>query len=105
MKTFTFKKISRSKGLAGVAEAGKEYYDIKLDGVEVGIFGRNNSFNAINIRFKIVKKDIMEDGNPNCIWKWITLKYKPISIEEAKRFLKAFNKEIQIEYKLYINKD
>lgn len=105
MKTFTFKKIPHSTGLAGVAEAGKDYYNIKLNGVNVGIFGRNNSHDAINIRLKIVKKDIMEDGNPNCTWKWATVKHKPFSIEEAKRFLKAFNKEIQIEYKLYINKD
>jgi hypothetical protein len=104
MSKFTFKKYPRATGLAGVAEAGREYYDIKLKGIYVGIFGKNHSNEKFDIRFQIIKKDIMEDGNPNCEWKWITLKYKTSSSQEAKDFLIKFSEEIQKKFNLYIDK-
>jgi len=39
------------------------------------------------IRLQVVKKDINEDGNPNCSWKWITLKYEGKTLQETKDFL------------------
>jgi glutamine synthetase adenylyltransferase len=39
------------------------------------------------IRLMVLKSDINEDGNPNCKWKWITLKKKSASLQEAKDWL------------------
>jgi hypothetical protein len=35
----------------------------------------------------VIKKDILEDGNKNCPWKWIQLKQESSSLEEAKEWL------------------
>ncbi len=105
MANFTFKRMPHSTGLARVAEAGEEYYNIKLKDIEIGMFGRRHFRDKIDIRFQILKDDIMEDGNPNCEWKWITLKYHPTSIQETKDFLIKFSKDIQDKFKLYIKED
>jgi hypothetical protein len=102
MSKFTFKKYQKATGLAGVAEAGRENYDIKLNKVIIGGLGRNHSYDKIDIRFKVRKKDIMEDNNPNCEWKWVTLKYKPSSFQEAKDFLIKFSEDIQKQFNLRI---
>ena len=39
------------------------------------------------IRLMVMKKDLMEDKNPNCPWKWIRLKHESESLQEAKDFL------------------
>lgn len=41
------------------------------------------------IRLQVIKKDINENGNPNCKWKWITLKIEFKSLQEAKDFLNS----------------
>lgn len=102
MSKFTFKKHPSARGLASVAEAGKEWVDIKLNGIPVGYLYKCSFSAPIDIRFQVWKKDIMEDGNPNCKWKWITLTYRPPSIQEAKDFLTKFSKEIQEKFKLFI---
>lgn len=43
--------------------------------------------NEAEIRLMIVKNDKINDGNPNCSWMWITLKYKFSSTDEAKQYL------------------
>lgn len=102
MKKFTFKQHPRLTGLAGVAYAGKEWVDIKLNNVIVGNLYKGGSLSQVQIRFKIWKKDIMEDGNPNCKWKWVTLKYNPESIIDAKNYIHKFNNIIQAQLNLYI---
>ncbi len=52
------------------------------------------------IRLKVVKQDIMEDGNANCDWKWITLKAEFKTIDEAKEFLNANFISINEKWKL-----
>lgn len=68
---------------------------IKMNGHQVGIIGDS-------IRFMVVKKDINEDGNSNCPWKWITLKYKPESLELAKIWLNENYDLINKSYTLYL---
>ena len=53
------------------------------------------------IRLMIKKEDIMEDGNPNCSWKWITLKKESISVQEAKDFLQTNIEKICEQYILH----
>jgi len=56
---------------------------IKLNKKEVG---RIDCDPPHKIRLMVVKKDINEDKNPNCTWKWITLKQPFKSLAEAKEF-------------------
>jgi len=64
------------------------YHDthlIKLDKWEVGAIDSSPPY---IIRLMVIKNNINEDGNPNCIWKWIKFKYRSESLAEAKKFLK-----------------
>jgi hypothetical protein len=51
---------------------------------------------------KIDKMDINEDGNPNCSWRWITLKKQSGSLQTAKDWLNEHIEDIMIKYKLHI---
>jgi hypothetical protein len=57
------------------------------------------------IYFSVIKKDIMEDGNPNCKWKNIKLKKKSSSLQKAKDFVNKYFKEITENYNLYQHED
>jgi len=61
--------------------------------------------NTWNIKLTVIKEDIMEDGNPNCKWKWITLKKKFESLQEAKDFLNTYIEEIMKKFNLYFFED
>lgn len=70
-------------------------HDIKLKGEVVGEIDDN-----LTIRLMILKKDINEDGNPNCKWKWVKLKKKSSTLEEAKEFLNSnIDKIIELNLK------
>ncbi len=104
MKKFTFKKyIPTGKWKSFNL---RELWDIKLDKKIVGqVFG-DKSFDPpklYNIRFMVCKKDIMEDKNPNCEWKWITLKYSPPSFQKAKDFIMKHSDDIQEQFNLFID--
>jgi len=55
-----------------------------------------------SIMLMIEKNDINEDKNPNCSWKWITLKYKPLSLDGAKKYLNVNFDLINKTYKLHL---
>jgi hypothetical protein len=57
---------------------------IKLQGHEVGVISHAYPF---EIRLKVVKKDINEDSNPNCVWRWLTLARPSDSLVEAQAYL------------------
>lgn len=73
-------------------------YYIKLKRKEVGYIGSDKPH---IIRLQIIKKDIMEDGNPNCSWRWMKLKKTFDSIDEAKVFLNEHVDEIVSKFNLY----
>lgn len=52
------------------------------------------------IRLIVVKKDINEDGNPNCEWRWVRLQKESSSLLEAKEFLNNNIDEILKKYSL-----
>ena len=70
-------------------------HSIKLNKNEVGDIQeirhigvtRIENQGKFEIGFMINKKDPMEDGNPNCSWRWIRLKRKFENAEEAKQFI------------------
>jgi hypothetical protein len=75
-----------------------DYHHIKLNKKKVGNI--DDEF-PHKIRFMVNKKDINEDGNPNCKWKWIILKRESNSIADAKQFLKENFAEITKKYELH----
>jgi hypothetical protein len=91
MKKFTFKTV---KPTGRYSSFFSDQYLIKFNKVEVGEITDNL---PIRIRLKVYKDDLNEDGNPNCSWKWITLKKTFNSIDEAKLFLN--NNRIKIHEK------
>lgn len=85
---FTF-KTKRSTGQYRAFYKPSHY--IKLKKKVVGSISHDPPH---TIRLMIHKKDIMEDGNPNCEWRWLALANKFSSIDEAKTFLNQNVKSI-----------
>lgn len=99
--SFTFKTI---KSTGRYRSFYPDEIQIKRNKKQVGNIdssGLNNP--PFKIRFMVIKKDIMEDKNQNCEWKWITLKKEFNSIEETKKFLNNNFEEINNNFKLYEN--
>jgi hypothetical protein len=84
---FTFKTTRPTGSYAWIH---KPYHDVLLNKNKVGSIEHEK---PNTIRLMIMKTDIMEDGNPNCPWKWISLKKESESLDDAKIFL---NKSIDI---------
>ena len=59
-------------------------HHIKLNKILCGTIGDSIPH---KIRLQVMKKDINEDSNPNCEWKWITLKKESKTLIEAKEWL------------------
>jgi hypothetical protein len=78
---FTFKT---DKPTGKYKSFSKPTHIIKLNKIWVGNI---NPIPPYKIGLMVTKETIMEDGNPNCTWKWIRLKKESSSLEEAKTFL------------------
>ena len=81
MKKFTFKTHHPT---GRYRSFDHDYHDIKYNKVVVGSIANELPH---KISLQVMKDDIMEDGSPNCKWKWIKLKKEFTSVEEAKKFL------------------
>ncbi len=91
---FTFKTY-KATGQYGCFHS--DFHDVKLKRKVVGTI--DDEF-PHKIRLMVVKDNINEDGNPNCLWMWITLAEKSETLDKAKEFLRT-NTELIIEkYKL-----
>lgn len=94
-KKFTF-KTERPTGKY------KSFFDtyilIKLDGKIVGFFSGGESK---TIGFHVVKDDILEDNNPNCVWMNKFIKKPSTDIQEVKEFLNNHFQEIINKFNLY----
>lgn len=55
------------------------------------------------IRFMVIKSDINEDGNPNCSFKWITLKKECETVKEAKEWLKTVYNDLIEKYNFHFS--
>lgn len=80
MKKFTFKQ---NKATGRYRSFFPENTTIKHNGKEVGTIFED----GFRIQLQVIKKDILEDGNPNCVWKNVLLKYRPTSLQDAKDYL------------------
>lgn len=74
-----------------------EHHYVKLKKQTIGTIDDEQPH---EIRLMVVKQDIMEDGNPNCDWKWIQLKAEFKTINEAKEFLNVNFIAINAKWKL-----
>lgn len=93
---FTF-KTTRPTG--SYAWLHKPYHDILLNKNKVGAIDPEKPH---TIKLMVMKADIMEDGNPNCSWKWISLKHKSESLDKTKEFLSENIDVILAKYKIRI---
>ena len=93
---FTF-KTEKATGMH--ASFYSDHHYIKLKKKKVGSI--DDKF-PHKIRLQVKKKDINEDGNPNCEWKRIILKRESNSVSDAKQFLKDNFAEIIEKYEIYL---
>jgi hypothetical protein len=90
---FTF-KTEKSTGRYRTFHS--DYHYVKLNKCVVGNISDEEPF---KIHLMVIKNDVMEDGNKNCTWKWITLKKESSSLQEAKDFL---NKHFSATFQKHI---
>ena len=83
MEKFTFKTI---KPTGKWKSFDNNYYQILLKKKEVGAF-YNEGEKGWSIRLMVMKIETITDNNPNCPWKWVTLKHRAESLEAAKDFV------------------
>lgn len=91
MKKFTFKT---EQPTGSYRSFFPDVHYIKLNKKRVGSI----SDREWKIRLMVEKKDVLEDGNPNCDWQWISLKKQSKTLQEAKNFL---NENIERILELY----
>ena len=98
---FTFKT---HKETGSYAWLHKPYHKVLLNKNEVGSIEPDKPH---KIKLMVMKKDIQEDNNPNCLWRWITLKRESESLQEAKDFLNENIDAILTKYtiRIYEKKD
>lgn len=94
MKKFTF-KTEHPTGRYRSFE--KDLHIVKYNKVEVGTISDDK---PCHVKLRVIKGDILEDGNVNCEWKWVTLKKDFSSVQEAKDFLNQHVEEIHAKVRL-----
>ena len=92
---FTF-KTKKPKGRWRSFDPDEHYIKLKKQ-----IVGSIDDARPHKIRLKVVKKDINEDKNPNCTWKWITLTLDFDRIADAKKFLNDNIEKITEKWTLF----
>ncbi len=95
---FTFKTIKPTGKWRGF---DKESYHILLNKKQVGLFYNQGEYWSIT--FMVMKTETITDDNPNCPWKWIQLKAKPKTLDEAKEFVNSVFVELSLKYKFHHN--
>jgi len=63
------------------------------------------NYNKFKIMFAVNKKDIDEDGNPNCKWKRIYVENEFDSLQSAKDFINNHTDKIVENLDLYLFED
>lgn len=98
----TFKKHPKATGLAAISD--RPQIDIKFRNKRVGIIHQPTAFRGMNnwqIGFMIVKADLMEDGNPNCPWRWLFVKNDATDEESARSWVKRNFESFTKRYNLW----
>lgn len=86
----------------------KDYTEIKADGKYCG-FISEVGHEQYRVGFKILKKDILEDNNPNCVWRIFKCKSVYKNEDAARDWIKhnwkAISEKRGLGYELYIDRD
>lgn len=103
----SFRKKPKNTGLFAI---GTPYNstDIKINKVTVGEImppSWNSSNKGWKIGFMVIKKDIMEDGNKNCVWKWVRFKVEFEKEELGRIWVRDNIEGIMSRYELYLGFD
>ena len=107
MKPFTFRKTIP---IGYYKSFEREHHEIYLDGHNVGDIFQCHSYSSkphpdegkFAILLRVWKKDIMEDGNRNCKWKNISLKFRAKTAQECRDALTKWGDKIQQMHNIYI---
>ena len=104
MKKFTFKT---EQPTGKWRSFHSPVHDIKYNKRVCGHLTGDNLASNENVRIKlaVLKKDINEDNNPNCPWKWIQVKETFKTLQEAKDWLNENRERIFSQFKLYLFED
>lgn len=81
-------------------------YDVIINKIDVGTISHKSNLDRsdrleVEVDFRVLKDDILEDGNSNCVWKNISLKARFNTAKEMKDFLTKNLDKIVSSYKLY----
>jgi len=82
---------------------GQPSVDIKLNKKVIGSISAPRNFlqrNYWQIGYAVVRKELMEDGNPNCKWRWITLELKHDNLNLAKEFVRKEENNILKQFNI-----
>ena len=101
MKKFTFKT---EQPTGQYRSFYSPVHNIKYDKKVCGHLTGDNLTSDENVKIKlaVVKKDINEDNNPNCSWKWIQIKETFATLQEAKDWLNENRERIFSQFDLYL---
>jgi hypothetical protein len=93
MIDFTFKKGTKSTGLASVG-AGTPSTTIKYAGKECGCIVFNDSWGSPHggIKIRLMFEGAGKD-NPNCPWRWVTVKKTFGSEEDAREYMQVTGRQ------------
>ena len=97
----TFKKYPRETGLASVGNS-QQSVNIKVDKKVVGIIHAPNwqtVDHKWSLSFSVIKDT--PDDNPNCDWKWIFLKARFDTEEDARSFVIRNIDKLAEKYKFH----
>lgn len=103
IKKPTFKKGKKETGLAAIANS-YQTTNIKYNKKHCGYIYPPNyrSDKKWTISLMVVKNEIFKDNNPNCKWKWISLKADFKTEEIARKMLIENWEKIIERYPLYL---
>lgn len=98
VKKFTFKT---EKPMGRYSSFYNPQHIIKFEKKDVGYIRSKSKFDGgpFSVSLKVIKEDIMEDGNPNCKWRWISLKHESATLQEEKDWLNENREKIHIKWK------
>lgn len=103
MNTIKF-KINRPTGKW--AWTSSLIYDVIINKVKVGTISHKSNLDRsdrleVGVSLRVLKDDILEDGNSNRVWRIVSLKVRFNTAQEMKDFLTKNLDKIVSVYKLY----
>ena len=94
-----FKLHDRPTRLARAASTRRRGCDILFGKSEIGSI--LDSGNGFHVSLMVIKADIMEDGNPNTVWKNVILTKRFSELDHARDFVRKNWETIKTTFDLY----